>query len=249
VWLILLPFTLWAAYSWFSILLSGIFAFLMFGIDEIGVQIEEPFGWVFLSCSVLPLEAICSTIERNIRELLSRNYEVAALVRAQNLPLGASSGSEGEQQAGLDLDLEDAGGGAGHAGHAGLALALQAAAVGGQGGEFEFGEMTDASLDPAKGGSALGGGGSVVSLSAASGAAAARRVQFSGAAVIDMPPGAGGGADGGGSADGGGGNGGGQRGLNRMASLIEVELASGAAPAGLSPREAGAGPGYSWLHD
>jgi putative membrane protein len=44
VWLILLPFTLWAAYSWFSILLSGIFAFLMFGIDEIGVQIEEPFG-------------------------------------------------------------------------------------------------------------------------------------------------------------------------------------------------------------
>ncbi len=44
VWLILLPFTLWAAYSWFSVLLSGIFAFLMFGIDEIGVQIEEPFG-------------------------------------------------------------------------------------------------------------------------------------------------------------------------------------------------------------
>ena len=46
MWLILLPFTLWAAYSWFSVLLSGIFAFLMFGIDEIGVQIEEPFGWV-----------------------------------------------------------------------------------------------------------------------------------------------------------------------------------------------------------
>lgn len=99
VWLILLPFTLWAAYSWwvlhmaawphgagtrnltttsdqgtalcahgliyllaspalrdvrslpphltacrFAVILSGIFAFLMFGIDEIGVQIEEPFG-------------------------------------------------------------------------------------------------------------------------------------------------------------------------------------------------------------
>ena len=40
----MLPFTLWAAYSWTSILLSGIFAFLMLGIDEIGVQIEEPFG-------------------------------------------------------------------------------------------------------------------------------------------------------------------------------------------------------------
>lgn len=30
----------------FAVILSGIFAFLMFGIDEIGVQIEEPFGCV-----------------------------------------------------------------------------------------------------------------------------------------------------------------------------------------------------------
>ena len=44
IWLAMLPFTLWAAYSWTAILLSGIFAFLMLGIDEIGVQIEEPFG-------------------------------------------------------------------------------------------------------------------------------------------------------------------------------------------------------------
>ena len=201
-------------------------------------------------CSVLPLEAICSTIERNIRELLSRNYEVAALVRAQSLPLGAgaSSGSEGEQQVGLVLELAAPGG---SAGHAGLALALQVAAEdGGQGVEFEFGEMTGASLDTAGGGAKAagavpGGGGSVVSLSAASGAAAARRVQFSGAAVIDMPFGAGGSAAGG-ATDAGGGE---PRGLNRMASLIEVELASGATPAGLSPREAGPAPGYSWLHD
>lgn len=92
----------------------------MFGIDEIGVQIEEPFGcgaccplpgpaplgpliatwadggWAgrYLNnpaataktashrkpCppprSILPLEAAGATIERNIRELLSRNYEV-----------------------------------------------------------------------------------------------------------------------------------------------------------------------------
>jgi hypothetical protein len=46
VWLILLPFTLWPVYYWMSIPLSGLFAFLMFGIDEIGVQIEEPFGCV-----------------------------------------------------------------------------------------------------------------------------------------------------------------------------------------------------------
>jgi predicted membrane chloride channel (bestrophin family) len=32
------------------------------GIEEIGVSIEEPF-------SILPLEAICGTIEANVREL------------------------------------------------------------------------------------------------------------------------------------------------------------------------------------
>jgi hypothetical protein len=46
IWLTIMPFTLWAAYGWTSILMSGIFAFLMLGIDEIGVQIEEPFGCV-----------------------------------------------------------------------------------------------------------------------------------------------------------------------------------------------------------
>ena len=135
----------------FAVILSGIFAFLMFGIDEIGVQIEEPFGcagmrrflssdrswavrllhgdgshwraavsqlppqlyaaaglrrpaapvalllpWACCPClasthsctppplfphlphSILPLEAAGATIERNIRELLARNYEVGA---------------------------------------------------------------------------------------------------------------------------------------------------------------------------
>ncbi|KFM28033.1 UPF0187 protein, chloroplastic [Auxenochlorella protothecoides] len=68
IWLIMMPFTLWAAYSWVSILLSGLFAYLMLGIDEIGVQIEEPFG-------VLPLGSFCATIERNLRELHYSNPE------------------------------------------------------------------------------------------------------------------------------------------------------------------------------
>ena len=92
VWLILLPFTLWAAYSWFSILLSGIFAFLMFGIDEIGVQIEEPFGWVFLSCSVLPLEAICSVIERSIQQQHYRPTHHLALRAPLPLQRAAAGG-------------------------------------------------------------------------------------------------------------------------------------------------------------
>ncbi|KAI8468050.1 MAG: Bestrophin, RFP-TM, chloride channel-domain-containing protein [Monoraphidium minutum] len=93
VWLMLLPFTLWPVYSWMSVLLSGLFAFLMFGVDEIGVQIEEPFG-------ILPLEAITNTIEINIRELTSRNLEVAALVhacerRGKPAPAPAAAGGGG----------------------------------------------------------------------------------------------------------------------------------------------------------
>lgn len=44
IWLLMMPSTIWAAYSWGAVLLSGLFAYLMLGIDEIGVQIEEPFG-------------------------------------------------------------------------------------------------------------------------------------------------------------------------------------------------------------
>ena len=51
VWLIMLPFTLWAAYSWTSIFLSGIFGFLMLGIDEIGVSVAG--AW----CGLAALDA------------------------------------------------------------------------------------------------------------------------------------------------------------------------------------------------
>jgi hypothetical protein len=64
VWLIMLPFTLWAAYSWTSVFLSGIFGFLMLGIDEIGVQIEEPFGWVFYRAAMLEQCGLPTTLNR-----------------------------------------------------------------------------------------------------------------------------------------------------------------------------------------
>ncbi|KAI3427099.1 hypothetical protein D9Q98_007038 [Chlorella vulgaris] len=254
VWLILLPFTLWAAYSWFSILLSGIFAFLMFGIDEIGVQIEEPFG-------ILPLEAIGATIERNIRELMARSFDVTGLVQAQNVRGDVS------ELAGSDV-----------------------AAVLALGEEFEFGEMRGAAPEGSQeaeynsqvdakwmGAAASGGGAPFISLTAttsgqeggssdgaspASGGRQApdapRRVQFGSATVIEME-GRGGGAEVGSS---GGGRSGspsrqgvpglasvaGVTALHRRASLVEVELASGASPA-LSPRDGAGGSSFTWLHD
>lgn len=59
MWLTFVPFTLWDTCGWATIFYTGITAFLLLSVDDIGVSIEEPF-------SVLPLEAISGTIERNI---------------------------------------------------------------------------------------------------------------------------------------------------------------------------------------
>lgn len=63
-WLSLLPFSLWDSLGWAEVPLSVIVAFLLLGIEEIGVSIEEPF-------SILPLEALCDVIEANVGELRS----------------------------------------------------------------------------------------------------------------------------------------------------------------------------------
>ena len=44
LWLTCLPFVIWQELGWFSVPISMVVSFLLFGIEEIGVQIEEPFG-------------------------------------------------------------------------------------------------------------------------------------------------------------------------------------------------------------
>jgi predicted membrane chloride channel (bestrophin family) len=62
IWLSMLPFSLWEPCRWAEVPVCTAVAFLLLGIEEIGVQIEEPF-------SILPLEAICDTIQDNVAEL------------------------------------------------------------------------------------------------------------------------------------------------------------------------------------
>ncbi len=50
IWLAFLPFTLWRACHWAMVPAAVLIAFLLLGVEEIGVQIEEPFG-------ILPLGA------------------------------------------------------------------------------------------------------------------------------------------------------------------------------------------------
>eukprot|EP01025_Chloroclados_australasicus_P036398 TRINITY_DN370_c0_g2_i1.p1 TRINITY_DN370_c0_g2~~TRINITY_DN370_c0_g2_i1.p1 ORF type:complete len:451 (-),score=15.42 TRINITY_DN370_c0_g2_i1:1767-3026(-) len=73
IWLAFLPFSLWHEIHWFTAPATAITAFLLLGIDELGVQIEEPF-------SILPLEHYCNRIECGVREILSLRNSVQSTV-------------------------------------------------------------------------------------------------------------------------------------------------------------------------
>jgi ion channel-forming bestrophin family protein len=61
-----LPFALVDTFGWTTVLDVLAVAYIFFGIEEIGVEIEGPFGF---DDNDLPLEAICETIKRNVFEL------------------------------------------------------------------------------------------------------------------------------------------------------------------------------------
>lgn len=60
-----LPFALLEKYGWLTLLIVAVISYVMFGIEEIGVEIENPFGE---DENDLPLEQISTTITRNVCE-------------------------------------------------------------------------------------------------------------------------------------------------------------------------------------
>jgi putative membrane protein len=65
-----LPFALVADFGWGTVLDTLMVAYIFFGIEEIGVEIEHPFG---LDDNDLPLEAICATIDADLATLIEEN--------------------------------------------------------------------------------------------------------------------------------------------------------------------------------
>ena len=59
IWLALLPLGLWERYHVTMLPVIALIGFLLLGIDEIGVTIEEPF-------SILPLDAICTRAQTDV---------------------------------------------------------------------------------------------------------------------------------------------------------------------------------------
>jgi putative membrane protein len=60
---------------------SGLISFAVFGIEEIGIEIENPFGY---DANDLPLDTICATMQRNIEDLITlapcvRNWQSTAM--------------------------------------------------------------------------------------------------------------------------------------------------------------------------
>ncbi|KAI3434870.1 hypothetical protein D9Q98_002924 [Chlorella vulgaris] len=86
IWLTLLPWSLWDTCGLLMIPVTAMVAFLLLGIEEIGVSIEEPF-------SILPLEGICATIEGNVREMVNTYSARQARRRQQHQNNGNGKGN------------------------------------------------------------------------------------------------------------------------------------------------------------
>jgi ion channel-forming bestrophin family protein len=62
-----LPFQVVDQMEWITPIVVALVSFTLLGIEEIGIQIEDPFG---RDANDLPLDLICKNIQRNIRDLI-----------------------------------------------------------------------------------------------------------------------------------------------------------------------------------
>lgn len=62
-----LPFQMVAELEWMTAPIVALISFTLLGIEEIGIQIEDPFGH---DANDLPLDNICNTMMRNIEDLV-----------------------------------------------------------------------------------------------------------------------------------------------------------------------------------
>lgn len=63
LYLVTLPFALVDSFGWHTVLYTLLISYTLLGIDEIGVEIENPFG---TDHNDLPLESICAEVQQNI---------------------------------------------------------------------------------------------------------------------------------------------------------------------------------------
>ncbi len=67
VYLVTLPLALVREFGWATVPATLLIAYVMLGVEEIGVEIEDPFG---TDDNDLPLQSLCENIENNLRGLM-----------------------------------------------------------------------------------------------------------------------------------------------------------------------------------
>lgn len=67
IYCLILPIELTVHFHFWTILIMTLFSFILFGIEEIGSELENPFG---IDPNDLPLDLICNTISKNIEEVI-----------------------------------------------------------------------------------------------------------------------------------------------------------------------------------
>lgn len=70
IYCLLLPFQVVEDLHWGTAPVVALVSFTLFGIEQIGIEIENPFGY---DPNDLPLDGICATMRRNIEDLMSLN--------------------------------------------------------------------------------------------------------------------------------------------------------------------------------
>ena len=73
-----LPFQMVKELTWGTGPVVALISFALFGIEEIGIEIENPFGH---DANDLPLDNICATMQRNIQDLITLSPSVHARVK------------------------------------------------------------------------------------------------------------------------------------------------------------------------
>lgn len=72
IYCLTLPFQFVSQLGWWTAPIVALMSFTLFGIEEIGIEIENPFG---RDPNDLPLDQICETMKRNIADLMSLESE------------------------------------------------------------------------------------------------------------------------------------------------------------------------------
>ncbi|MBD3884131.1 hypothetical protein IFO70_20495 [Phormidium tenue FACHB-886] len=80
-----LPFTFVQELHWWTGAIVTLISFTLFGIEEIGIEIENPFG---RDSNDLPLDSFSKTIERNINDIMRLEpYSAKGLVQEKRSPI------------------------------------------------------------------------------------------------------------------------------------------------------------------